>query len=103
MKRLTYILQQWLAVISLPVSYRLKNIAVALFSLLCVHICSATVIKGKYYFQPEDATFDSIAHLVLTSEVNRANDTHVTEWIGKMKDIASRSGVWELEENLFCK
>ncbi|MDE5795945.1 MAG: tetratricopeptide repeat protein, partial [Muribaculaceae bacterium] len=91
MERLTYILQQWLTVISLSVSYRSKNIAVALFSLLCVHICSATVIKGKYYFRPEDATFDSIAHLVLTSEVNRANDSRVTEWIGKMKDIASRS------------
>ncbi len=91
MKRLTYILQPCLALIVLIGRFRLKNIAIALFSILCVHICEAASIESKYHFQTEDVAFDSIANLVLTNEINRANDPRLADWIEKMKDIASRS------------
>ncbi|MDE5877486.1 MAG: LuxR C-terminal-related transcriptional regulator [Muribaculaceae bacterium] len=91
MEGLTYILKRCRTVIPRSVGHRFKNIAIALFSIIYVHICNAA-IQSEYHFRIEDSTFDSIARLVLTNEVNRANDTQVAGWIGKMKDIASRSG-----------
>ncbi|MBD5310665.1 MAG: hypothetical protein HDS13_00665 [Bacteroides sp.] len=91
MERLTYILQRYSAELSLSVIYRFKNIAVALFCILYVHVCSAKTIQSKYHFQTEDAVFDSIAGLVFADEVNRTNDSRVPGWIEKMKEIASRS------------
>lgn len=105
MERLTYHLQRCLAVILLTDRYRLKNIAVALFSIIYVYTCSAAVLQNKYHFRTEDAAFDSIANLVLTNEINRTTDPKVGGWIEKMKEIASyshnpvldaRSTLWQI-------